>query len=33
MVDYWKAQGAQPFLFPAMGSHGAATCLPVKPTS
>jgi hypothetical protein len=25
MVDYWKAQGAQPFLFPAMGSHGAAT--------
>lgn len=24
-VDYWKSQGAQPFLFPAMGSHGAAT--------
>jgi hypothetical protein len=25
IVDYWKSQGAQPFLFPAMGSHGAAT--------
>jgi hypothetical protein len=25
VVDYWKAQGMQPFLFPAMGSHGAAT--------
>ena len=25
VVDYWKAQGCQPFLFPAMGSHGAAT--------
>jgi len=24
-VDYWKAQGCTPFLFPAMGSHGAAT--------
>ncbi len=24
-VDYWKAAGAQPFVFPAMGSHGAAT--------
>jgi hypothetical protein len=24
-VDYWKAQGARPFIFPAMGSHGAAT--------
>src|SRR5579871_6007304 len=24
-VDYWKSQGAQPFVFPAMGSHGAAT--------
>ncbi len=24
-VDYWKAAGMQPFLFPAMGSHGAAT--------
>jgi hypothetical protein len=25
VVDYWKEQGAKPFLFPAMGSHGAAT--------
>jgi hypothetical protein len=25
VVDYWKAQGAKPFIFPAMGSHGAAT--------
>jgi len=25
VVDYWKSQGAEPFLFPAMGSHGAAT--------
>lgn len=25
VVDYWKQQGMQPFLFPAMGSHGAAT--------
>ena len=25
VVDYWKAQGVHPFLFPAMGSHGAAT--------
>ena len=25
VVDYWKSQGHQPFLFPAMGSHGAAT--------
>lgn len=25
VVDYWKSQGMQPFLFPAMGSHGAAT--------
>jgi len=25
VVDYWKAQGHKPFLFPAMGSHGAAT--------
>src|SRR5690349_15766116 len=24
-ADYWKSQGARPFLFPAMGSHGAAT--------
>ena len=25
VVDYWKDQGMRPFLFPAMGSHGAAT--------
>jgi hypothetical protein len=25
IVDYWKEQGMKPFLFPAMGSHGAAT--------
>ena len=25
VVDYWKAQGAQPFIIPAMGSHGAAS--------
>jgi hypothetical protein len=25
VVDYWKEQGAKPFVFPAMGSHGAAT--------
>lgn len=25
VVDYWKAQGMEPYLFPAMGSHGAAT--------
>jgi hypothetical protein len=25
VVQYWKAQGMQPFLFPAMGSHGAAS--------
>src|SRR5688572_23648281 len=25
VVDFWKARGMQPFLFPAMGSHGAAT--------
>lgn len=25
VVDYWKGRGMQPFLFPAMGSHGAAT--------
>jgi hypothetical protein len=25
IVDYWKSKGAKPFLFPAMGSHGAAT--------
>jgi hypothetical protein len=25
VVDFWKEKGAQPFIFPAMGSHGAAT--------
>jgi len=25
VVDYWRSQGMQPFIFPAMGSHGAAT--------
>ncbi len=25
VVQYWKEQGMQPFLFPAMGSHGAAS--------
>ncbi|HEY2018535.1 MAG TPA: hypothetical protein VGH38_33755 [Bryobacteraceae bacterium] len=25
VVRYWKGQGMNPFLFPAMGSHGAAT--------
>ena len=25
IVDYVKAQGANPFVFPAMGSHGGAT--------
>jgi hypothetical protein len=25
VVRYWKDQGMQPFIFPAMGSHGAAT--------
>ena len=25
VVDFWKGRGCQPFLFPAMGSHGAAT--------
>jgi hypothetical protein len=25
VVDFWKDRGASPFLFPAMGSHGAAT--------
>src|SRR6516225_8393761 len=24
-VEYWKAAGMKPFLFPAMGSHGAAS--------
>ena len=25
VVQFWKDQGMQPFLFPAMGSHGAAS--------
>ncbi len=25
VVDYFRSHGMQPFLFPAMGSHGAAT--------
>src|ERR1051325_3910500 len=25
VVDYWRARGVSPFIFPAMGSHGAAT--------
>lgn len=25
VVEYWKSQGMKPFIFPAMGSHGAAT--------
>src|SRR5579862_8943830 len=25
VVDYWKSQSLEPFIFPAMGSHGAAT--------
>src|SRR6202790_5838315 len=25
VVDYWKSQGMRPFIFPAMGSHRAAT--------
>jgi hypothetical protein len=25
VVEYWKDAGIEPFLFPAMGSHGAAT--------
>jgi len=25
VVDYWKSRGMRPFIFPAMGSHGAAT--------
>src|ERR1700687_2795139 len=24
-VNYWKSKGCQPFIFPAMGSHGAAS--------
>jgi hypothetical protein len=25
VVDYWKSRGMEPYIFPAMGSHGAAT--------
>jgi len=25
VVEFWKSQGFEPFIFPAMGSHGAAT--------
>ncbi len=25
VVEFWKSQGMRPFIFPAMGSHGAAT--------
>lgn len=25
VVDYWRDSGCRPFIFPAMGSHGAAT--------
>lgn len=25
VADYWKRRGCKPFIFPAMGSHGAAT--------
>jgi hypothetical protein len=25
VVDYWKSLGMRPFIFPAMGTHGAAT--------
>src|SRR5277367_5190248 len=25
VIDYWKSQGCDPFIFPSMGSHGAAT--------
>jgi len=25
VVEFWKSRGMQPFLFPAMGSHGAAS--------
>jgi hypothetical protein len=24
-AEYWRAHGMAPFIFPAMGSHGAAT--------
>ncbi len=25
VADFWKSRGCRPFIFPAMGSHGAAT--------
>lgn len=25
VIRYWREHGMQPFIFPAMGSHGAAT--------
>jgi hypothetical protein len=25
VVDFWKARGCEPFVFPSMGSHGAAS--------
>ena len=25
VIDFWKSHGFEPFIFPAMGSHGAAT--------
>src|SRR5947209_1949694 len=25
LIEWWKAQGASPFIIPVMGSHGAAT--------
>ncbi len=25
VIDFWKSQGFEPFIIPAMGSHGAAT--------
>ncbi len=25
VIEFWKARGCQPFIFPAMGSHGAAS--------
>ena len=25
VIEFWKSQGCEPFIFPAMGSHGAAT--------
>src|SRR5581483_7886683 len=25
VVEFWKSRGFEPFIFPAMGSHGAAT--------